>query len=153
MSLSPQQIRAAELLAQGKSQQDVATSMGVNRKTIQRWLQKEDFKNLSFGLVNRSPRLQDTPKPQSEKNLPCTNLTPQDLIQEALIAVRDILQNPDSRNSDKLKAATLLGSWAGLTSDFNVALTSLRRYGLVLCESDDGSWILHDQREKQIFDE
>jgi transposase len=67
MSLSPQQIRAAELLAQGNSQQDVAKSLGVNRKTIQRWLQKEDFKNLSFGLLNRSARLQDTPKPQSER--------------------------------------------------------------------------------------
>ena len=140
MSLSPQQIRAAELLSQGNSQQDVATSLGVNRKTIQRWLQKADFKNLSFGLLNRSARLQDTPKPQSEKNLPCADLTAQDLIPDALVAVRDILQNPDSRNSDKLRAATLIGEWGGLTTDFNVALTSLRRYGLVLCQSDDGDW-------------
>ena len=148
MTLSPQQIRAAELLAQGNSQQDVATSLGVNRETIHRWLQREDFKNLSFGLLNRSARLQDTPKPQSQKNLPGADLTPQDLIPDALLAVRDILQNPDSRNSDKLKAATLIGQWGGLTTDLNVALTSLRRYGLVLCHSDDGGWTL-----KQLFDE
>lgn len=152
MSLSPQQIKAAELLSQGRSQVDVATALGVNRKTIQRWLQKEDFKNLSFGLVNRSARLQDTPKPQSEKNLPCADLTPLDLIPDALVAVRDILQDPDSRNSDKLKAATLIGEWGGLTTDFNLALTSLRRYGLVLCESDN-IWTVYDKREKLTFDE
>lgn len=151
MTLSPNQIKAAELLAQGNSQQDVASSLGLSRKTIWRWLQQENFKNLSFGLVNRPARIQENPKPQSFQTEACINLTPQDLIPDALAVVRDILRNTDCRPADKLKAATLIGHWTGLELDFNVALSALRRYGLVLHESN-GAWMLLDQREKQ-FDE
>jgi hypothetical protein len=35
-------------------------------------------------------------------------------VEDALQAVRDILQNPESRSCDRLKAASLIGDWAGL---------------------------------------
>jgi hypothetical protein len=37
-----------------------------------------------------------------------------DLVPDALSAVRDILCDPDSRNCDRLKAASLIGEWGGL---------------------------------------
>ncbi len=154
MNFSPIQIQAARLLAAGQTQEEVGKQVGVSRRTISRWLATEQFKNLSFGLLNSTspekvkPEIlsRHTDDENQEDDL-------NSLVPLALKTLRDILSDPDSRKVDKLRAATLLGEWAGLTSDFNVALASLRRYGLVLRESDDGNWILLDQREKPIFDE
>jgi transposase len=117
MGLSPQQIRAAELLAKGHSQQAVGESVGVTRRTILRWLKQEDFKNLSYGLVGRaSPSPQPQPsQPQRERRQQKSSLTPQDLVEDALSAVQNILIDPEARVSDKLKAASLVGDWAGLS--------------------------------------
>ena len=111
MSLTPPQIRAAELLAKGHSQQEVGDAVGVNRRTIVRWLKQEDFRNLSFGLLGRAAQL---PKRSPESRKQSNDLTPQDLVCDALEAVRDILQDSDSRNCDRLKAASLVGEWSGL---------------------------------------
>jgi len=115
MSLTPQQIRSAELLAKGHSQQEVGDAVGVSRRTVVRWLQREDFRNLSFGLLGRAAQSpQPTPKPSPESRKQPSDLTPQDLVADALQAVREILQDPDSRNADRLKAAALVGEWTGL---------------------------------------
>jgi len=150
MSLSPIQIRAAQLLARGLSQEETGKQVGVSRRTISRWLCKEEFKNLSFGLVNSSSsstkneaEIQSTSQTNDESSCELSHLVPL-----AFRTLENILTDPDARKADKLKAATLIGQWGGLTTDFNVALTSLRRYGLVLCHSDDGGWTL-----KQLFDE
>jgi hypothetical protein len=116
MSLSPQQIRAAELLSQGHSHQEVGDAVKVSRRTILRWLKQNDFKNLSYGLVGRAvqaPQPVQAPQRSSERQSG-SNLTVSDLIPDALLAVRDILQNPESRSCDRIKAASLVGQWAGL---------------------------------------
>jgi transcriptional regulator with XRE-family HTH domain len=136
MSLTPQQIRSAELLAKGHSQEAVGNIVGVSRRTVARWLKREDFRNLSFGLLGRaaqSPQPSPNPSPESRKQ--SNVLTPQDLVGDALEAVQSILQDPDSRNADRLKAAALVGEWAGLGDRGKMAeLEALR----VLIEAD---WI------------
>jgi transcriptional regulator with XRE-family HTH domain len=115
MSLTPQQIRSAELLAKGHSQEAVGNTVGVSRRTIARWLRREDFRNLSFGLLGRaSGSPQQAPQRSPESHKQSNELTPQDLVGDALEAVRSILQDPDCRNCDRLKAAALAGQWAGL---------------------------------------
>jgi transcriptional regulator with XRE-family HTH domain len=152
--MTPIQIRAAQLLARGLSQGETATQLGISRRTISRWLCKEEFRNLSFGLLNSTSPEKVKPEILSRHTDDENEQTDlNSLVPLAIKTLRDILSDQDSRKVDKLRAATLLGEWAGLTSDFNVALASLRRYGLLLSESEDGTWILHDQREKQIFDE
>jgi transposase len=117
MGLSPQQIRAAELLSQGHSHQEVGNAVKVSRRTILRWLKEEDFKNLSYGLVGRASQPQPQPSQRSSER--CrqsgSRLTPQDLVEDALSAVQSILIDPEARVSDKLKAASLVGDWAGLS--------------------------------------
>jgi transcriptional regulator with XRE-family HTH domain len=117
--LTPNQIKAAELLSQGLSHQDVADACNVSRRTILRWLNQNDFKNLSFGLIHRHRQSPAQQAPQRPANVNSTNhrldnLRVSDLIPDALKAVRDILQNPDARNGDKLAAASLIGKWSGL---------------------------------------
>ena len=115
MSLSPQQIRAAELLSKGHSHQAVGESVGVSRRTILRWLKQPDFKNLSYGLVGRSsqPPPQQSPQPSQERRRQSTSLTPEDLVQDALEAVQSILMDSEARTCDRLKAAALVGEWSG----------------------------------------
>ena len=115
--LTPNQIKAAELLSQGFSHQEVADACNVSRRTILRWLNQGDFKNLSFAMINRQrPTQQPLQRPENAKeiNQPSDNLRVPDLIPDALRAVRDILQNPDARNGDRLAAASLVGKWSGL---------------------------------------
>ncbi len=114
MGLSPQQIRAAELLSQGHSHQEVGDAVKVSRRTILRWLKQPDFKNLSYGLVGRATPPQHVQAPQRSSERRSASLTVSDLIPDALLAVRDILQNPESRSCDRIKAAALIGQWAGL---------------------------------------
>jgi hypothetical protein len=115
--LTPNQIKAAELLSQGSLYQDFADACNVSRRTILRWLNQNDFKNLSFGLIHRQRPAQQAPQRPANVNSTnhrLDNLTVSDLIPDALAAVRDILQNPDARNGDKLAAASLIGKWSGL---------------------------------------
>jgi transcriptional regulator with XRE-family HTH domain len=114
--LTPNQIKAAELLSQGFSHQEVADACNVSRRTILRWLNQNDFKNLSFGLIHRQRSGQQVPqRPENAKstNQRLGNLRVSDLVPDALAAVQDILQNPDARNGDRLAAASLIGKWAG----------------------------------------
>ncbi len=136
MSLTPQQIRSAELLAKGHSQEAVGNAVGVSRRTIARWLRRDDFRNLSFGLLGRASQSpQQAPQRSPESRKQSNELTPQDLVGDALEAVRSILQDSDCRNCDRLKAAALVGEWAGLGDRGKMAeLEALR----VLIEAD---WI------------
>ncbi len=112
MTLTPAQIKAAKLLGQGYSQQDAAVAIGVTRRTIGRWQKQEDFRHLCFGLIHRAP--QSTPQRASERSSQPETLKVEDLIPDALKAVQEILQDPDCRNCDRLKAASLVGEWSGL---------------------------------------
>lgn len=115
MALTPRQIRAAELLAKGHSQQAVGEQVGVSRRTILRWLKEEDFKNLSYGLAGRAP---EPPKKSIPERSPQqrhrNSLKVEDLVPDALQTIQVILQDPDARIADKLKAAALVGQWSGL---------------------------------------
>ena len=112
--MTPQQVKALQLLAQGLNQQEVADAIGVSRRTISRWLQSPEFKNLSFGLVGQVKPPPQPAQAEAIRERLSDPLTPQDLVTDALAAVRDILTDPEARNCDRLKAATLVGEWAGL---------------------------------------
>ena len=116
MSLTPPQIRATELLAKERSFS--ARGWGCSwcePSHDSQWLKQEGFRNLSFGLLGRAAQLpQQAPQWSPESRKQSNDLTPQDLVCDALEAVKDILQNPDSRNCDRLKAASLVGDWTGL---------------------------------------
>jgi hypothetical protein len=116
MALSPQQIQAAELIARGYSHQEVGDAVNVSRRTILRWLKQQDFRDLSFGLTHRATQTgsQQAPRRSPESDKPISDLTPQDLVADALEAVKNILQDSEARNCDRLKACALVGEWAGL---------------------------------------
>lgn len=111
--MTPNQVRAAQLLAQGRTQQEAADASGVSRRTIVRWLGTQEFRDLAFGLVGTTSKSENTPPPRSLTETRSSK-TLEDLIPLALEAVGEVLIDPDTRNADKLKAAALVGDWAGL---------------------------------------
>ena len=116
MALTPKQMQGAELIARGYTHQQIGDAINVSRRTILRWLKQQDFRDLCFGLTHRAPQptSQQAPQRSPESCKQSNALAPQDLISDALRAVQEILQDPDSRNCDRLKAAALAGQWAGL---------------------------------------
>lgn len=113
--MTPNQVRAAQLLAQGHTQQEAADASGVSRRTIVRWLATQKFRDLAFGLVGTNSRVENSPPPQAVSQNKKTSKTLEDLIPLALEAVGEVLSDPDTRNTDKLKAAALVADWAGLS--------------------------------------
>jgi transcriptional regulator with XRE-family HTH domain len=114
MALSHKQIRAAELLARGYSQEEAGKAVGASRRTVSRWLQQEDFRNLSYGLVGRASATPQLPQQTSERRRQPSKLIPEDLIEDALSAIQSILIDPEARVCDRIKAASLVGQWVGL---------------------------------------
>jgi hypothetical protein len=120
MSLEPTQLKAAKLLAKGYSQTETAQSIGVSRRTVVRWLTQPEFKNLCFGLSGEAQPVVKSVNPidlesQVQVGIKSNNLTVEDLVGDALQAVQDVLTNPEARPVDRLKAASLVGEWAGLS--------------------------------------
>src|ERR687885_2192832 len=120
--LTPTQIKAAELLSQGRSHQEVADSVGVSRRTILRWLKNSaEFKNWQYALISRPRPAEKPPKAPQAKIKADSLLKPSDLIQDALRTIQDILCDPDVRVSDRLRACALVGEWCDLKSDSGAA--------------------------------
>jgi hypothetical protein len=108
MSLSDQQTKAIQILSRGGSQDEAARAANVSRRTIIRWLKLPSFKEgLGATSNNRIKKIVEVIK--QKEDLEIENLVP-----KALQKVREILEDNDSRKSDQLRAAELIGKWAGL---------------------------------------
>jgi hypothetical protein len=159
MSLEPKQVKAANLLAKGQSQTQTAQAIGVSRRTIVRWLSQAEFKNLCFGLsgdvqpVARSIHSIELEKPIQVRGQ-SNNLTVEDLVGDALQAVQDILSNPEARPGDRLKAASLIGEWAGMAHRGKVhelqASVLLRDLGFLPRESVELVQIAYEECQQKI---
>lgn len=60
LALTEDQFKVISLLADGKSQGDAAKSLGVSRKTVNRWAQRDDFSvALQAEIDRRQQRLEE----------------------------------------------------------------------------------------------
>ncbi len=159
MPLDPKQIDAAKLLAKGQSQTQTAQAIGVSRRTIVRWLSQSEFKNLCFGLsgevqsIAKSINPIELESPVQVRRQP-TTLTVENLVPDALQAVQDILSNPEARPGDRLKAASLIGEWAGMAHRGKVhelqAFVLLRDLGFLPRESVELVQIAYEECQQKI---
>lgn len=157
MSLDPNQVKAARLLAKGQTQTQTASAVGVSRRTIVRWSTLPEFKNLCFGLSAEAPApVAKSYPPESpvRVRLQPNNLTAEDLVPNALQAVQDILTDPDARTSDRLKAASLAAEWAGLSIRGRIhelqAFQVLRDLGFLQKESVELVEIAYSECQQKI---
>lgn len=146
MSLTQKQILAAKALSNGCSQQEAADQVRVDRKTIQRWLKREDFKTLSYSLTESA-----TKAPPVAKEVSCSEKIENvnDLIPDSLGVLKEILLDPEARRADRLRAVDIVLRSSGLPGKNQVdPITNLN--ALVV-----SGWLPQEKIEKlaSLFDE
>jgi transposase-like protein len=109
--------RAAELLESGLTIAEVASQLDVSTRTVQRWRNRTQFSPIARPEIEQKSHIEVAdPIPDGLKYLPdfkiATNL--ESLIPVALDELRRILENPESRTADKLRACGIIGDWSGL---------------------------------------
>jgi transcriptional regulator with XRE-family HTH domain len=114
------QIEAAKLLAQGKTQEQAAAAAGVTRRTISRWLRIPDFAQIvrTGSEVGKAEALEEAIEVVTAAVAQEEQISIEQLWTAALKTVRDILENSESRNLDKLRAAELVARWIELDGHF-----------------------------------
>ncbi len=147
--MTPNQIKAAELLGQGRSQGEVADLIGVNRRTIVRWLANSEFKNLCYGLRSRPVAQEFIPIRSRIENLSEWDLgdplsreeAHQELrklewqisiaiLQKALVSLESLefSRVRDLMNSVEIASSLARKSGEVFSSDINAAIDLLKRY-------------------------
>ena len=106
--LTKEQLKAAQALASGLSTGDVAKATGVSSRTIQRWLHLPEFQE----RLERDKRTYRETQVEvlSEMSVDQT-VSIRQIWNRAQEVVFEILNNPDSRNCDRLKAAQIASEW------------------------------------------
>ncbi len=141
--LSVSQKQAASALARKLPLKEVAASLNVSSRTIQRWSKSADFvaevKRLEEEIARQ---IEDANRSESAAVAVRVPM----LLNKAVKRLEEIIENPDSRSSDILRVCQLLGKWNGLEGDFNQSLTTLKNYGLELWQDEQGNWHLIDSR-------
>lgn len=107
-SLTTEQLQAIKMLANGDSHPQIAAALGVSTKTIQRWLKKPEFTQALTDVQVRTleQTVEAATNDISEKI--------QRLVPKAIKTLETYLDDPKARGSDRLRAAQILGNWAGL---------------------------------------
>lgn len=108
MPLSESQVKALQVLSKRGTYQEAADAAKVSRRTVIRWAKLAEFQEQ---LHSFSQARLEAVSEIIQKHEQCSI---QDLIPKAISAVQNILDNNESKNADLLKAADLVGKWAGL---------------------------------------
>jgi|SRR5919199_2415619 hypothetical protein len=151
MVLSSQQKQAAISLARGTPPKEVAEALGLSLRTLQRWKVQPEFKAQMQRIESESGGAIAAQIVENVEvnQLACAAIRAMNLMGKAIDFMELTLASPDSRVSDRLKIAQILGRWNGFEVDFDRARTGLQRYGLILYQDQDsGKWLVFDQREK-----
>jgi len=141
-------LEAQVLLSQDISQIRVAELLKISRKTIGRWLKEPGFKE---GIVSgRKAQLEaalarNTPSNNIEEIESCVNKNKdapslsEKLIAKSFAALDELLSNPETRTSDRLKGIEIVlrQCGGGAVADFGVQKT-------------DDSQLNYDQRQQKI---
>ena|GEM_PF-3583550 len=128
--LTPQQLQAIELLSNGnRTQESVATEVGVTRRTIVRWLANPEFQAALAGVGSNqfvvNPAVINPEIIQPQQSPVSIRHKLSSLAVTVVEQVEAILTNPESRNADKLKAAQLLGKWCGLDASVESSIFAM----------------------------
>jgi hypothetical protein len=131
--------KAFDLLRRGKTQSETATSCGITVRTLQRWVSDAEKKIERQGdLVAVVAKTLST-----ESNSVVERLFNQEFFQRldslmpcCLQELESILQDPDSRKQDKIRACQLLGDWAGLSGGLSGSIIRVAASGYLITEPD-----------------
>ncbi len=105
MSLSPQQLEAIALLGKGTKTSEVAHQLGITQRTVQRWLKDDEFATAVAEIGRQTTRLVvETTSFDLFKEL-------EQATQSSVALLTEMIENPDIRPSDRLKAVDIVRRW------------------------------------------
>jgi hypothetical protein len=109
MSLTKEQLKALAMFSEGLTSNEIATRLKVSIRTIQRWQKLPEFIKAVTDIHQKAT--------QTTVETTASNISNriQSLLPKALNCIESLLDDPDARAADKLRACNLVGSWAGLT--------------------------------------
>jgi hypothetical protein len=103
--LTPKQLEAVAGIAKGLATRQIAKVVGVSSRTVERWRKLPEF-------VAAITRIQGNASRQVEAELvsdiTCVTSRLENLASKSLDCLEQILDNPESRNADRVQAAKLL---------------------------------------------
>ena len=109
MSLTPDQLQALSLFAQGASSSWIAAKLKVSIRSVQRWQKLPEFTKALTDISAKTTQLTVEATASSISN------RIQRLLPKALDTIEYYIENPEAKASDRLRACHLVGTWAGLT--------------------------------------
>lgn len=113
--LTPKQMTAARLLADGLKGCDVAEQIEIDQATLSRWRKKPGFQQ---AIAVQQTILGD----ELHTQLPTA-------VNEAVATLRDIVNNPKAKNSDRIRAALSVLALAGYSRNCPIAPLADGRVG------------------------
>ena len=123
-------LRAFELMNSGLSFEETAAQLQVSSRTIRRWVSQCKDVDILPDELDEDDYVDST---ETSANLPEFALKGRDvdqLIPLSLKVLQEILEDPDARPSDKLRAIGLVGDWAGLSAGFYGSIRRVIEAGL-----------------------
>ncbi len=105
MSLSSQQLEAVALLGVGARTSEVAHQLRITQRTVQRWLKDDEFATAVAEIGRQTTRLVvETTSFDLFKEL-------EQATQSSVALLTEMIENPDIRPSDRLKAVDIVRRW------------------------------------------
>jgi transcriptional regulator with XRE-family HTH domain len=141
--------KALNMLAKGMGTSEVAKRLGVSQRTIQRWLKAEGVSNPVMDVCDQVVKeialkveaaIGDELKSQALQLLKLSG--------KSLDCLEEILNNPDTRTADRLKACQIVGEWVGFQGRCDLLSHTLGKYGLEVAITPDGEKILQQPVKK-----
>ena len=106
--LSRQQLEAINLLGKGMPQIEVAKKLGVTARTLQRWAKQTDFQ---AAMTKIRAQAFDQVIEATVKDIRDEVAL---LVPKALSVIEEALSNPAIAPQHRIRAADIVGKWAGL---------------------------------------
>lgn len=144
MSVSAQQKLAATYLALGWTNAQIAQHIGISERQLYRWQEQSEFSEEVARIEGQLKEKIVQGIEQSGDAVASAIARSSKLLDRAVDVLEEALEDDDTRLRDKLEIVKILSSWHGLASDFNVAMTTLQRYGLELYQTHSHGWKVRD---------
>ncbi|NER25783.1 MAG: hypothetical protein F6J96_34840 [Symploca sp. SIO1C2] len=152
VALTPEQVVAANALANGLPVNEVAKLVGVSKRTVLRWKKTEAFQaELRQGRNSVAMTSVEVIRESRESNLRNSENRLSSLINKSFDVLEEVISNPEESTRSRLKAIETVGIWAGLKymNEINTAIELIERRGFkVIVDdlnhlADEANWESH----------
>ncbi len=138
--------KALNMLAKGKTTSEVAKRLDVSQRTIQRWVKAEGVSNpvqeVCDEVVRRvafrvDAEIGDELKAQALQLLRLSG--------KSLDCLEAIIDNPETRTSDRLKACQIVGDWIDFQGRGDLLTHAMHKYGLEVAITPNGEKTIQER--------